>query len=343
MKRSQQRPLPTSIDSSPEVINALLTHKWRLANMPDNNLGAHAVGPSPQKMRQTACIKILQAMGVDSEARFVDFGSGHGLVCMTAAAIFGANSYGIELDRIKVDFALRNSNDITPQPAFETGDLTLLTRLQQSRVEQATHIYAFDRDFPPSVMLAIIRNLMNNTNWQCFASARDLRYWGTFIQKHAHQLDVEPQQPNASRATGADELVRWFLNNTVLDTQLSGALCGSGEQHMMYIYRPRRRQQRRQNQSPKKTATAATSFTWSSDVTTTAATVAATAATVATDAATTFGRPRRNSSPRTDCPCCGNRNDTHSKMITTTTTTAPTPLVALSPSSEKRKKRKLKM
>lgn len=229
----------------------LLSSIWREANKPDNLLGTSNEAPSPQMVRQAGAMKIIKKLNMTSKSKFIDLGSGHGLVSMAASLMTpGCKSFGIELDSFKVEmanrFALRLEN---PQPNFWQGDLCLL-----KSIDEYSHIYTFDKEFPPKVLTAIGALLMRETSkWEMFVSAKNQRIWSKLFEtQDSLTIQKSTKSTNSKKRSSSEETTtttNWWDENVELFEKQQGALCGSGEGHMFYIYRRRRSQSTSQKKS----------------------------------------------------------------------------------------------
>ncbi len=157
---------------------------WREAVKPDVNLGDAQPGPSPHKITHGAAQRVLAAMKIERGAStFLELGSGHCLVCFSAVLDHGASSArGIELRALPCEWAkealarLKRSTPVPLDIEFACGDLVAL--LAAPDRPSATHIYAFDFDYPPEVLYAIATYLyLERDAWRVFASANDAKDW----------------------------------------------------------------------------------------------------------------------------------------------------------------------
>lgn len=134
---------------------------------------------------------------------FVDIGSGLGrAVWAAAAACPGLCSVGIEYSAGRAAVATRLWKDLGSPPNVELlcGDVT---DPKHYGTWQFTHMYAFDRTFPPDVRALIERNINACPSWKVFMSChRD-----------------------------------WDLRDArLLAHYVPCKMCGSGSQHALYIY-----------------------------------------------------------------------------------------------------------
>ena len=157
-----------------------------------------------------SALKLLTAMHVSANSRFLDLGSGHGMVCLAASLAFGAAATGIEMHEQRHAWAEQKRREIgIAGLAFVCGDICHLKTL-----ENATHVYSFDRDFPPALLQHMAGLL--KSSWRVFASSRPSGCWrsicGAWWDKH-----VLPAEPSS----------------------VSIRLCGSGKTHTIYVFRRR--------------------------------------------------------------------------------------------------------
>ena len=75
----------------------------------------------------------------------------------------------------------------------------------------STHIYAFDKDFPPSLLQHMGQLLRSSRHWVTFASARTSNCWRAILDG-------------------------WWQAAVTLATTIQIHLCGSGEADAIYLY-----------------------------------------------------------------------------------------------------------
>jgi hypothetical protein len=204
----------------------LLLPVWRKSTSPDNNLGKTEVGPSREKITHSSAIVLLERLGVDKDSIFVDIGCGHGLVCMAAAAHSKCRkSMGIDLANDLISWALRHMPRETEGALwYYLGDILTLW---PTALDEATHYYCNNRDFPPAVLSNMAHRLYyNRMVWKRFASAKSLS-------------DIL----GAMVATGVKEdtgVYRFWSQNVLYEnanhhTSLAVTLCGSRQRIGIYI------------------------------------------------------------------------------------------------------------
>jgi hypothetical protein len=189
---------------------------WAVARQPDNNLGTATVGPSPQMITCGSCIQVLTALDVDEKSRFIDIGSGHGLVSICAFWLFRVQeSHGIELDHPKFEFANKHAAQYRENDgrvlSFQWGNITV----SLSKLDSFDRIYSFDREFPPPVLNHIANLLFKHTSRWKFASSRNPETWKAAFDRIS---------------IGA-----WDARVRVIG-QATGKISGSGESHTFWIY-----------------------------------------------------------------------------------------------------------
>lgn len=177
---------------------------WFDACKPDANLGDAEIGPAPHKIAHGSAQRVLEAMNVKHNgASFLEFGSGHGLVCFSAVLDHGAvSAVGIEMRQRSHEWAkaaLARLKRYTPKPleiAFWNGNILELEKATSDTsgtliLGYPTHIYSFDFDYPPKVLYAIARILYSmRDTWQVFASANDTKDWLTTLRELAAPEDL---------------------------------------------------------------------------------------------------------------------------------------------------------
>jgi Histone methylation protein DOT1 len=201
----------------PDSDFALVQDYFREINKPDNNLGNAEVGPSPQKIRLGSAIAVLEAMGLRPQSVFVELGAGQGQVCLLAKLRFGVQeAIGYELNDFQVEFANREWLRMgINRPGLDIyhADILKLSELPDG----TSHVYSFDKDFPPVVLAHVAFLLKTAPMLRKFASSIRLVRWFAVLP---------------------EDLRAWFQATFTgsLIERVPAHLSGSGEQHSFYIY-----------------------------------------------------------------------------------------------------------
>lgn len=198
---------------------------WRRGTHPDSNLGKTEVGPSREKITHSSAVYMLDRLGVDNHSVFVDIGCGHGLVCAAAAEHSRCKkSMGIDLATELIAWA----NDNCPQIAslsYYTGDICEAWPLA---LDEATHYFCNNRDFPPTVLCAMAHKLYHNRMvWRRFASAKSI----SDILDALRCCGME-EQHDVYRFWSGRIVYEPFLS---VGTRLSVTLCGSRQRIRIYV------------------------------------------------------------------------------------------------------------
>ena len=199
-----------------------LKQAWRKAGGELAQLGRWQIGPSPQHVTMLPVLRVLDAMEVDENSVFADIGSGHGLVTLAAAIHSGARrSYGIELDDALYKYSIEQAAAL-----FGPDEASWPVRLLHEDILDVkvalnwTHVYSFDKDFPPRVLDHVLQLLRTSTTWRVFGSSLPETRW----KEHAGE---------------------WWDEAMRLRIRLPIYISGSREQHSIYVYErvdlPRRR------------------------------------------------------------------------------------------------------
>lgn len=205
-----------------EEARLLLRALWTYANKPDSNLGVASVGPSPQKITLASAVRLLEGCDLSPSSVFLDIGSGHGLIPMCASIGFGCEARGIEVEPHKFKFSLAALRQVTGNAptklpffkygvrcTFEYGDICDRKKLS----EDITHLYCFDKDFPPAVTAHLKSLLIAHRGWRVFISSRPPQFWN---------FSMNPET--------ADLLATFERYKSIV-------LSGSGQSHVFYMYR----------------------------------------------------------------------------------------------------------
>lgn len=203
---------------------ATLPSLWRKGTHPDSNIGKTEVGPSREKITHASAIALLDRLGVDEQSIFVDIGCGHGLVCAAAALHSSCKkSMGIDLANDLISWALYDCPRVG-NLFYYTGDLC--TPWPQS-LDDATHYYCNNREFPPRVLSAMAHKLYyNRMVWERFASAKSI----TQILRALRECGVR-EDHEVYRFWG----MRVTYEPVSVGTSLAVTLCGSRQRIGIYI------------------------------------------------------------------------------------------------------------
>jgi hypothetical protein len=230
---------------------------WALALKPDNNLGRSAPGASPQGIRLGAALKVIRALLIAASAkpavnsvadlsgakRFVDLGSGKGLVCeafcqLLMGVVPDPENYvfGVENDQEQLDFVRRY---LPQRRTFRNADLGEdgdWYRHPRTDLPPAL-VYTFDKDFKSEVRASIALGVSAvNRSVLAFASARRKENWENLVDYVVPLLLEKRNVPVDSAVKMFYDAKRFFSGLQLVFTVKAG-LQGSGEKHMIYVYR----------------------------------------------------------------------------------------------------------
>lgn len=214
---------------------------WSDAYKSDNQLGRYKVGPSPQQLSRASAQALIYILGrilcrsqipdLDYLANclFIDIGCCQGLVCAMAALQGFGRVYGVEICEISSAYAqkmfrerLPNNEVVIDNQDVSTNRWSLDSVYERYRNDPfaASVVYAFDRDFPPDVMRALVVEIAENIErWSLFVSARREKYWRDLPRNRKEQAAVN----------------RIFKRTVLVYTQKT-RLARSGECHTLYYY-----------------------------------------------------------------------------------------------------------
>lgn len=223
---------------------------YQHANKPDQNLGAHTIGPSVCRMTLgSACALLARLRELCPDASvFVDLGCGRGLVCATASAVQGiVRVVGWDINADEVAWArrevlpaygrgslLRDASGCTA--VFDEGDVRqfCLHRDVYHAIGAAANVFhawvlAFDFDWGFEVRREVHGHLLREDGeWLgvLACSDGDLLTTCSFV-RHRSKSDWVFDEAEYERLTGAYEPCG----------KLSVSLSGSGEGKTLYFYR----------------------------------------------------------------------------------------------------------
>jgi len=195
------------------AVQSAIRGLWLRAARPDQNLGRWAVGPSPQQVTHGTASRLLAMLELTPQDRFIDLGSGKGLVMALALARYKCVVFGVELDATAVGWAYRHIQELAIFPRAYLrdrwwelhSDIAADRRNNFMVFSRLTAAYSFDKDFPRP-LLDNIETQLHHSGVRAFVSSRPPGAW------HLGHLEW----------TGRRE---------------KGAIVGSGERHTFYLYR----------------------------------------------------------------------------------------------------------
>src|SRR6185312_15904130 len=99
-------------------------------------------------------------------------------------------------------------------------------------LSQKTHIYAFDFDFPPSVMRHVGQALRNTRTWQRVASCTKKVEWLKLFEEY-----VRDSFHSITLLRSNSDMHSWWAENVERHDQVRVNLCGSRERLTIYVFR----------------------------------------------------------------------------------------------------------
>lgn len=207
-----------NVSATAEATNASYVRGlWLRSVRPDENLGRHSIGPSPHQLSYGSVRNVLDLLemkqGVD---RFIDLGSGKGLVMAMALSRYRIPVCGIDIDATQVGWARRRiqGDQMLIHPSLLSyywyeycWDLKNM-KSGALRNYGVTAAYSFDKDFPPEVLQSVL-HLLRHSSISRF---------------------VCTQTPSWAESQSGGVLTYTYK-------KVVGRICGSGERHTFYLYK----------------------------------------------------------------------------------------------------------
>ena len=216
---------------------------YRTLNRLSDGLQApSAEGGLNGELTQGSMVTVIQALEeqghMGPSSHFLDCGSGQGKPTLSVAHLVDVQTaMGIEIGALRYGLGMNAWGRLLEQTSLYNNVIFIEADVMSFETFQpATHVYSFDKVFPPTVLASMIRSLQASPSVQYFVSYQTLRTWTGAWQGDPSDFPLEPRlvgQLNQLKMHGSSECHTAYiyrLKSTKMRTPTEDERISSGRQ-----------------------------------------------------------------------------------------------------------------